>query len=160
MLSQEQMPTAVRQHDQLSGRQMFVSVVIVSWNTSCLLRRCLETLRDELAGLEHEVFVVDNHSSDGSAHMVANEHPWVRLITNQSNKGFAYANNQALQLSCGNVVLLLNPDTEVLPGSLHNLFRFLEQTPKAGIVAPQLINTDGTIQRSCRQFPTFGGMLY
>ncbi|MBI4533437.1 MAG: glycosyltransferase family 2 protein [Candidatus Melainabacteria bacterium] len=158
MLSQE--ASSTRAHEVFSKSRSCVSVVIVSWNTSCLLRRCLETLKQELQGLEHEVFVVDNDSSDDSAAMVANEHPWVQLIANQSNKGFACANNQAIELSCGNVVLLLNPDTEVLPGSIQKLLRFLEEKPCAGVVAPQLINTDGTIQRSCRQFPTFTGMLY
>jgi GT2 family glycosyltransferase len=120
----------------------------------------LETLKNELAETDHEVFVVDNLSADGSASMVAAEHRWVKLIANQENRGFAAANNQAFAQATGQHVLLLNPDTEVLPGSISKLLQFLDEHPQAGVVAPQLINTDGTVQRSCRQFPTFLGMLY
>lgn len=139
---------------------MRLSVIIVSWNTQSLLRRCLETLKDELSGIEHEVYVVDNASADGSAPMVAKEHAWVHLLANRENRGFAAANNQALALATGQYLLLLNPDTEVLPGSLHTLVQFLDEHSDAGVVAPQLLNSDGSIQRSCRQFPTFAGMLY
>jgi hypothetical protein len=139
---------------------MRLSVTIVSWNTKDLLRRCLETLKAEIADIDHEVFVVDNNSGDGSAAMVADEHPWVNLIANDTNRGFAAANNQAFMLTRGRYVLLLNPDTEVLPGSIHTLLNFLDTHPRAGLVAPQLLNSDGTVQRSCRQFPAFAGMLY
>jgi GT2 family glycosyltransferase len=137
-----------------------LSVVIVSWNTRELLRRCLQTLKDELTGIDAEVFLIDNNSADGSAGMVATEHSWVRLIANAENRGFAAANNQAFKLASGENILLLNPDTEVLPGAISTMLQFLETHPKAAVVAPQLINTDGSIQRSCRQFPTFKGMLY
>jgi len=139
---------------------MKLSIVTVSWNTKELLRRCLTTLQAELVGLDAEVFLIDNNSADGSAEMVANEHPWVRLIANADNRGFAAANNQAFALAAGDYVLLLNPDTEVQPGSISTLLNFLDTHPQAGIVAPQLLNTDGSIQRSCREFPTFAGMLY
>ncbi len=139
---------------------MDLAVVIVSWNTRELLRKCLECLRAEVDGIENEVFVVDNNSGDGSADMVAADHSWVRLIRNHTNKGFAAANNQAFKLTSARYILLLNPDTEVQPGSIKALIDFLQKKPEAGIVAPQLLNSDGTIQRSCRQFPSFAGMLY
>lgn len=144
---------------------MRLSVIVVSWNVCRLLRRSLETLYEDLqhSGLaenEYEVFVVDNASGDGSAAMVAAEYPAAHLIANEANLGFAAANNQALRLSKGRYVLLLNPDTEVLPGALPELLRFLSEHSRAGVVAPQLLNSDGSIQRSCRAFPTFAGMLY
>jgi GT2 family glycosyltransferase len=137
-----------------------LSVIVVSWNTCGLLRNCLTTLKSELQGVEAEVFVVDNASADGSADMVAREHPWVTLIANAENLGFAAANNQAYRKSTGENILLLNPDTEVKPGAIQYLLSFLQSHPQAGIVAPQLLNSDGSIQRSCRQFPTFTGMLF
>ncbi len=139
---------------------MQLSVIIVSWNTRELLSRCLSSLKPELAGIESEVFLVDNHSADGSADMVAREHPWVSLIANDENLGFAAANNQALKLSRGQCVLLLNPDTEVGATAISHLLSFLQEHPQAGVVAPQLLNSDGTIQRSCREFPTFLGMSF
>ncbi len=139
---------------------MRLSVIIVSWNTCDLLRRCLETLKPAVACLDSEVFVVDNGSIDGSVSMVASEHPWVRLIANDDNRGFAAANNQAMAVAQGEIVMLLNPDTEVQAGCIDKLISFLDEHPAAAVVAPQLLNSDGTIQRSCRQFPTFRGMLY
>lgn len=137
-----------------------LSVIIVSWNTRELLRRCLVALKQEIAGIDAEVFVVDNNSADGSADMVAAEHPWAKLIANDANLGFAKANNQAMKIAQGSYILLLNPDTEVQPGSIHTLLKFLPERRQAGVVAPQLLNSDGSIQRSCRAFPTFLNMLY
>lgn len=137
-----------------------LSIVIVSWNTRELLRKCLQTVAVEQRAGCAEVFVVDNHSGDGSAAMVASDFPWVKLIANRDNRGFAKANNQAIWLSRGKKVLLLNPDTELKPGCLEQLMRFLDDHPQAGVVAPQLLNTDGSIQRSCRELPTLRGMLY
>lgn len=140
-----------------------LSVVVVSWNVCKLLRKCLQTLDVEIAsvpGLTTEVFVIDNASADGSAQMVAAEFPQFKLIANDSNRGFAIANNQAMKISRGEYVLLLNPDTEIISGALGRLMQFLDQNAAAAIVAPQLLNSDGSIQRSCREFPTFQGMLY
>ena len=151
----------------LSGKaELDLTVVVVSWNTRDLLDRSLETLKEDLErtsnsdNLETEVYVVDNDSTDGSAAMVAEKHGWATLIANDDNLGFAKANNQVLRQAKGRYILLLNPDTEVEPGALKTLIDFLEAHPKAGIVAPQLLNSDGSIQRSCRQFPTFTGMLF
>lgn len=148
----------------LSGKaELDLTVVVVSWNTRDLLDRSLETLKEDLeqsSNLETEVYVVDNDSKDGSAAMVAEKHGWATLIANDDNLGFAKANNQVLRQAKGRYILLLNPDTEVEPGALKTLIEFLETHPKAGIVAPQLLNSDGSIQRSCRQFPTFTGMLF
>lgn len=139
---------------------MRLSVIVVSWNVSKLLDVCLQTLKQDLVGIDAEVFVVDNASADGSADMVRQKHDWVTLIANDDNLGFAKANNQAIKLATGDYIFLLNPDTEVIAGTIPRLIEFLEEHPKAGIVAPQLINTDGSIQRSCRAFPTFIAMLY
>lgn len=139
---------------------MQLTVVIVSWNTRALLAACLDSLRNELYGLAAEVYVVDNDSADGSAQMVATDYPWVRLIANDSNRGFAAANNQVFGIARGEKILLLNPDTEVKPGAIRTLMQLLDKRPEVAVVAPQLLNTDGSIQRSCRQFPTFIAMFY
>lgn len=139
---------------------MRLSVIVVSWNVAKLLDKCLSTLKEDLKDIEAEVFVVDNASADNSVETVRRNHPWVKLTANQENLGFAKANNQALKQCKGNYILLLNPDTEVLAGAISKLLSFLETNPQAGIVAPQLINSDGSIQRSCRAFPTFQFMFY
>jgi GT2 family glycosyltransferase len=152
--------SAYAKSEHLTLRAMQLSVSIVSWNTKDLLRQCLRSLSAELASIESEVFVVDNHSSDSSAEIVKAEFPQFNLIRNDTNRGFAAANNQALAKSSGHYVLLLNPDAEIKPGAIKTLVDFLEEHERAGIVAPQLLNSDGSIQRSCRQFPTFRGMMF
>ena len=144
---------------------MRLSVIIVSWNTCELLDRCLTTLFEELTeqqffSLGIEVFVVDNASGDGSAEMVRQKHSQVRLISNAENLGFGRANNQALTVASGQYILLLNPDTEICSGSINTLVDFLDKHSQAGVVAPQLINSDGSIQLSCRAFPSFAGMFF
>ena len=136
---------------------MDLSIVIVNWNTRDLLARCLESVLDNvrmLKGLNTETFVVDNTSTDGSAPMVRQQFPWVYLIENTKNLGFAGGNNQAIRQSTGRYVLLLNPDTEVMPDALERLVHFMEVHPQAGAVGARILNPDGTLQTSCYPMPT------
>ena len=96
-----------------------------------------------------EVFVVDNASSDGSVSMIKERFPWVRLIENTENLGFAHANNQAIDLANGRFILLLNSDTVVHAGAFAALTDFMECTPKAGAAGAYLLNADGTLQIAC-----------
>src|SRR5688572_1381609 len=103
---------------------MNLSIIIVSWNTRELLAQCLSSIQsttrpETVANLE--VFVVDNASSDGSAALVRQHFPWVKLIQSAENLGFARGNNLAIRQSTGRYVLLLNPDTEILQGALETL---------------------------------------
>lgn len=138
-------------------REPVLSVVIVNWNTKSLLRRCLQTVRwnGTLLDTDVEVFVVDNASTDGSYQALAQEFPEVHWIQNESNVGFARANNQALRQAQGRYLLLLNPDTEVCPDVFEKLIRFMEADTGVGAVGPRLVNPDGTPQPSCYPFPTF-----
>jgi len=153
-----------------------LSIVIVNWNTLNLLAQCLESLvtspnlqisdsldqpgSHHLSPVRIEVLVVDNASTDGSTAMVRARFPWVRLIENQENVGFARANNQAIRESQGHFVLLLNPDTEVKSGALKILVRFMDAHPQTGAVGPRLLNPDGTLQASCHPAPTLPGELW
>ncbi len=134
---------------------MQLSICIVNWNTREDLRRCLAALPAGAPKTPCEVFVVDNNSSDGSAEMVAADFPAVHLIRNRENTGFACANNQAIREAHGDYLLLLNPDTLVHPGALDRLVAVMEEHPEAGIGGAKLLNRDGTLQYSCRHFPTF-----
>lgn len=140
-----------------------ISVVVVSFNTARLLRACLRSVTDSLAQspqLSHEIWVVDNASSDGSPELVAREFPQVHLIVNDSNRGFAAANNQALSQTRGRLVLLLNPDTEVRGEAIATLVRFLDEHPTVGIVGARLVHSDGSFQHSCFRFPTLWMTLF
>lgn len=138
---------------------MDLSIIIVNWNTRDLLAQCLESVGAELAeceGVSVETFVVDNASNDGSAAMVRERFPWVQLIENPSNLGFARANNQALQQATGRYAVLLNSDTQVLPGALQTLADFMDAHPQAGACGPLLLNADGSLQPSCHPVLTAG----
>ena len=127
---------------------------IVNWNTRDLLRGCLKSIYENPPQMEYEVFVVDNASTDGSWEMVKREFPDIKLIRNQENLGFARANNQALRESKGKYILLLNPDTIILPDSLDTLVKFMDEQPDVGASGPKILNPDGSLQPSCRSFPT------
>jgi len=153
-----------------------LSIVIVNWNAGDLLAQCLESVVTSLnlqipkllpqstilhlPSFTFEVWVVDNVSIDGSANMVRAHFPWVRLVENRENVGFGRANNQAIRKSEGRYVLLLNPDTEVKPGALETLVRFMEVHPQAGAAGPRLLNPDGVLQPSCHPSPTLPRELW
>jgi GT2 family glycosyltransferase len=137
-----------------------LSIVVVSWNTRDLLATCLASLNAtpgrpaQIDGIPSEVFVVDNASADGSPAMVHERFPWVHLIVNDDNVGFARANNQALPHCSGEYVLLLNPDTEVRSRAIQRLVEFMETHPDAGAAGARLLYPDGRLQVSCHPAPT------
>jgi len=131
-----------------------LSIAIVTWNARELLQTCLRSVYDNASGIEFEVIVVDNASTNGTAVMVERCFPNVRLIVNSANRFFGRASNQAIQVSHGRHVLLLNADTLVLPRALPLLVAFLDAHPEVGMVGPRLLNSDGTLQVSCNRFPS------
>ncbi|HNB50386.1 MAG TPA: glycosyltransferase family 2 protein [Anaerolineales bacterium] len=131
-----------------------LSIVIVSWNTRELLQKCLASIYAYPPDETFEIWVVDNASTDGSGEMVKQQFPEVNLIANQNNPGFAGANNQGIRQSQAEYVLLLNPDTEVLPGALKTLMAFMKTSPKVGACGSRVLNPDRTLQTSCYPLPT------
>lgn len=129
-----------------------LSIVIVNWNTRDLLLKCLESL-EPTVGLT-EIVVVDNASTDGSPDAVREKFPRVNLVVNKSNTGFARANNIGLQQCTGRYVCLVNSDVVVQPGSLRRMIDFLDRNPSIGLLGPQILNANYTLQPSCRSFPT------
>lgn len=133
---------------------MDLSIVIVNWNTRELLRACLTSVRHRLKGVEAEIWVVDNGSTDGSQAMLAKTFPEVRLIANERNLGFAAANNQALRLAAGRHVLLLNSDTLVHGRVLAEAVAWMDRHPDVGVMGPRVLNRDGSLQGSSQAFPS------
>lgn len=127
-----------------------LSIIIISYNTSRLLDRCLATLIQSLKHVEfvYEIIVVDNHSSDKSIEMVRQNYKSVRLIENQENVGFGKANNQGARLAIGEALLFLNSDIEVLDDAINKLLTFFKNTKQPVIVGGKLFNTDMTPQPS------------
>jgi len=132
-----------------SGPQ--ISIVIVSYNVCGILRDCLLSIREH-AVIPCEVIVVDNASLDSTVEMVKNEFPEVVLIASKENLGFSPGNNLGMDKATGEFILLLNPDTLLLPGALEQWLSF-HQSQNAGISGPQLLNADRSLQISTWKTP-------
>jgi len=137
-----------------------VSVCIVSWNVADDLRACLQSLRAQQTPPTLEVIVADNASSDETVAMLEREFPEVQTIANDANLGFARATNQGLRRAEGRYLMMLNPDTVLPPEAVRRLVQVADANPGAGIVAPKLLNPDGSLQHSCRRFPTIAAALF
>lgn len=133
---------------------MKLSIVIVSWNTKDLLEACLNSVYAYPLDQPFEVWVVDNQSNDDSVAMVREKFPEVELVASEENLGFAGGNNLAIPSCQGELILLLNPDTEVKPEALNALVSFMDQHPEAGAAGSRLLNADGSLQLSCHPRPT------
>lgn len=134
---------------------MKLSIVIVSYNVRTYLEQCLQSVQKALKGIEGEVFVVDNHSEDDSVEILRTNYPWVRLIENPENVGFARANNIAIRQSEAEYVLLLNPDTVVGDDTLRQALSFMDTHLEAGGAGVMMHNADGTLApESRRAIPT------
>lgn len=123
---------------------MRLSIIIVSYNVRYYLEQCLFSVRRASRDIEAEVWVVDNHSSDGSLDYLRARFPEVRFIANIHNVGFSRANNIALRQCLGEYVLLLNPDTIVAESTLVDTLRFMDDHADAGCLGVRMLNVDGT----------------
>jgi len=138
-----------------------IAVIVVNWNAREDLRRCLRSLSAApVPGLSCGVWVVDNASADGSAAMVAAEFPLAHLIVNPDNRGFSRANNQAIAATDSRYVFLLNSDASVQPGALEALVAYADARTQAGVIGPKVLNPDGSLQFSCRRFPSLGAGFF
>jgi GT2 family glycosyltransferase len=129
-------------------------ISVVSYNSLSFLKECLDSLISYPPDKEYEIVVVDNASSDGSPEFIKNSYPQIKLIINNVNIGFAAANNQAIKSSKSEYVLLINSDCQVYKDSLNKLIEFMDNARNAGVIGPKIINSDGSIQFSCRKFPS------
>jgi len=139
---------------------MKLSIIIVSWNVKNELLNCIRSIENNRPKCRYEIIVVDNASNDGTAEFIESSYPFIKLIKNTDNKGFASANNQGAANCLGEYLLFLNPDTIVLPGSLNRLVEFLDGNPDVCMCGPRILNEDKTLRASIRNFPSFRGVLY
>jgi len=131
-----------------------LSIIIVNYNVKEFLQNLLNSLIKATANISSEIIVVDNASDDGSVQVIKKRFPEIKLIANKKNVGFGSANNQALELSEGKFIVLINPDTLVKEDTFDKLLNFFNSTPKAGLAGCKVLNPDGTLQLACRRgFP-------
>lgn len=134
---------------------MKLSVVIVNYNVRELLSECIKSVNTAMTGLDGDIYVVDNNSSDGSVDYIRDHFPDVHVIANSDNQGFAHANNQAIRQTNSDYVLLLNPDTVVFEGTLRGCVDFMDAHPQCGGVGVRMLTREGTVApESRRAIPT------
>jgi N-acetylglucosaminyl-diphospho-decaprenol L-rhamnosyltransferase len=131
-----------------------ISAIVISFEGMQFIADCLRTLTTELERYEHEIIVVDNHSTDGTIAFIKQNHPAVVLIENSRNEGFARAVNQGLRAARCDYIWLLNQDIRIRAGCLHDLLACLNEIPRPGVVGPRFVGFDGALQQSCRRLPT------
>lgn len=137
------------------NQDIAVSVLIVNWNAREHLVRCLTSLAGQR--VSHEVIFFDNASTDDSVALVRKEFPDVRLVASDVNYGFAGGNNRAAAQANGRYLLLLNPDTQAEPDAIPKLVAYADANPGFAAWGPELVNPDGSHQRSCwRGYPGLG----
>lgn len=130
-----------------------LSIIIVSWNVADYLDQCLASIY-KYCYFDFEVIVIDNNSADNSVELLQTKYPNVNLIRNEINQGFAKANNQGVDISTGDVLLFLNPDTELIDNSLEQSLDYLRNKIKTGLLGINVLNSDSTNQISVRKLPS------
>ena len=121
-----------------------LTVVIVNYNVKYYIDQCLHSLRKALEDIDAEVYVVDNHSRDGSVAYIKKRHPKVHVVSSNHNLGFSRANNIAIRQSESEYVLLLNPDTIVGEGTIRETLSFMDAHPEAGATGVKMLNRNGS----------------
>lgn len=145
---------------------MDLSIIIVNYKYRDLVKVCLRNLKEALdvgdmsRRLQYEIIVVDNASNDGIKEMLLKNFPNVKFIQLDKNKGYGGGNNAGIKVARGKYVLILNPDVTVLKGSIEKMYAFMEEHQEIGILGPQLLSPDGTIQPSCMRFYKFLTPVY
>ncbi len=138
---------------------MEISVIVITYNSSAFIERCLLSIFEMVKGVEHEIIVVDNASRDNTGEIVQERFRQVVFIQNLMNLGFSKANNLALRRAKGDFVLFINPDTVWNKGDIQKAIQFLRDHPKVGVLGARLVLNDGSWQKSYGNFPTLGREL-
>ncbi len=129
-----------------------LTVIIPSYNTRCLLHDCISSIYQHTRAINFEVICVDDHSSDGSAHMVSQEFPEVILVRNQANHGYVRNTNLGMRMSCARYACHLNSDTLLIGNALQALVRYMDENPEVAACGPKLLNPDRSVQHCIRHF--------
>jgi GT2 family glycosyltransferase len=136
-----------------------LSLVILSWNARDELLACVRSIEAASVGIDVEIIVVDNASSDDSPDAVEREFPNVKVIRNSKNLGFAAGNNVGIRQSAGRYVAIVNSDTMILDDGLRKIAAFMDAHPRTGIAGPRIVNEDRSLRVSCWQYPSVRNSL-
>jgi GT2 family glycosyltransferase len=134
--------------------QVELSIIIVNYKTREFLAPCLSSIYGTSQDLNIEIIVIDNNSGDNSVEMIREMFPLVTIIENETNRGFAKASNQGLRIMKGDYALLLNPDTEVMDGTLTKMLEFMKDNRRAGILGCKNVDQQGNFERTVHPTPS------
>jgi N-acetylglucosaminyl-diphospho-decaprenol L-rhamnosyltransferase len=137
-----------------------LSCIIVNYKNSKPLKDCLASLYQTVQEINFEVIIVDNSVHDPGLEYLKELHPKAQFISNSSNVGFATANNQAVKIAQGNVLIFLNPDTILSDQAINSMYRYFCSHMEIGALGPKVENPDGSLQYSCRRYPTLWTGLF
>jgi GT2 family glycosyltransferase len=133
---------------------MKLSVVIICWNDLKVILDCISSVYAETSGIDYEIIVADNASSDGSVAAIREHFPKVRIVENPENAGFGKGNNAGIRVAEGEYILILNPDTIVRDRALDKLVDYAARHPEGGAFGCRVLNPDGSVQLSAHPLPT------
>lgn len=137
-----------------------LSHIIVNYHNSDVLEKCIESIYSTVQNLKYEIIVVDNSCGDRGVEQLRSKFPEVQFIENRQNEGFAKANNQAARVARGETLLFVNPDIVLTEGAVSGMLGGLKSDRFIAILGPKVLNDDGSLQYSCRSFPTFWTGLF
>ncbi|MFA5126528.1 MAG: glycosyltransferase family 2 protein [Patescibacteria group bacterium] len=130
-----------------------ISVIIVNWRVRRLVEQCLKSILAYSDGINIEIIVVDNDSRDNLAEMLMMDFPDVKFVGLDKNCGFAKATNLAIKQAAGEIICLLNPDTELMPNFFPGVLKYFQEHSEVSLLGPKLLNPDGSPQASIRRLP-------
>lgn len=139
---------------------MELSHIIVNYHNSDVLKKCITSIYSTVQNLKYEIIVVDNSCGDRGLEDLKSGFPEVKFMENRQNVGFAKANNQAVRIAQGENLLFLNPDIVLTEGSVHKMLSGLKSDRTIAILGPKVLNDDGSLQYSCRRFPTIWAGMF
>lgn len=136
-----------------------LSVLILNWNTRGMLLDCIESIINRTSGIDYEIVVVDNASTDGSVAAVRERYSDIKLVVNERNEGFARGNNIGMEYCSGKFICLSNTDILVLDSVLNRMLSYLEENPSVAVLLPRCLDGESKLRRCCREFPSLRNQL-
>jgi len=136
-----------------------LSIVITHHRTPVLLKLCLKAIKENIEDLNHEIIIADSESETETRDLIKEKFPRVKFVHFSKNVGYAKVVNAGIKESQGEYILILNADILVIRDAVSKMLEFLENSPKVGIIGPQLLTFSNRFQSSCFRFPTIGAIL-
>ncbi len=137
-----------------------LSIIIASYRQPDLLRVCINSIKEATGEVDYEIIVSDGETGEKTSDLMREEFPQIRFFKNVKNIGFAAMVNQGIRVAQGKFILIINADIIFKPKGIERLLKYIEKNSTIGMIGPQLINFDGSIQQSCFLFYTLWTIVF